>query len=1096
MIYEHLVLKTQINMQSNISDQPKVHTTGASQKEKKRKGIDDPQKRKKQKIQPKSSNYIECDDSQVNKTNLTKQIFVIDDFLGRHTVRKRVTNAWKRLYHEQFRFSCSVDDSCYIIATCREEISKTSQFTSVGDISKFGEFNLSSNLKETMNDKIEIASCHMNPVTTQMLFAEKQIQNVDRFHTLCFLYSHLLETENIAFFKNPNCVIEQEFQEIGTRSEPCYIGLALLTIYDGTLTKPLLDLKKNDNIDKLIRDVCLECNLRNTDIKLSKIQQDIDIIVGRYVIDEVVTYSLVHSELYDILLEYFMKKIPRSLIAYGSNDFIQSRVRLEGSNKVQTKSHTVVIKKDHENLYFNRLMKDIERGQLENVFGNIQVSSTYFQEQVMRHVKNSEKFLEKVTSCSILLLLAVDHDLIEFVRLIISERNVREISQMIELEKEEDFNCIDYDDSKLLNLQLDNDQEIVLMLACLRGRVNIVKLLLENKYDVDYQNSSGKTPLHLASLRGNTEVVNLLLGLVIKYARNECDKNSHESDSNIRDKKAFNESDIDIQDYDGNTALHIACKMKHKNIVHLLLQKWTCTFGKFNNARGKIDLITKKLYVKDNQGRLALHMAAESGSVDIFEILFQAISMDNHIEISDRLSHLSNLINARDKNGKTCLYTACENGHQNVVDFLLKYSCCNIDIPNYLHETPLFCSCRNDKKEIVDVLIKKEAKVNIADSSGRTPLHVSVEIENKNLLTKDIGIINMVQSILKQKDCDVNKKDKSSNSALHLAILGKNVKIVETILKAACNVGCDINQTNSHNKTPLLVAVSNDATNIVKLLINNGCDLHQCNSNEIKAFHLACKSNYNGNIIKLFLKRETDFDLDTWDRLGRTGLHYAVFGKNLKAIKLLRKTEININKQDEHKNTAIHNAYQCFQIEIVNELLRNTECDINLSDETGKSILHIACERNDISMLRNLLRKDCAINAQDGHARTPMHIAMSANYTDIFTLLVNKSDLNAKYMNGWTPLHIACREQRLSAVNILLQAACDVNIQDNTGKTPLHIAAGEKDTSIVEKLLELKCNVNLCDKNGQTALAYARENHNRQIVKLFFKHLGNELNTN
>ncbi|CAG2241739.1 unnamed protein product [Mytilus edulis] len=222
MIYEHLALKTQINMQSNISDQRKVHVTGASQKEKKRKGIDDPQKRKKQIIQPKSSNYIECDDSQGNKTNLTKQIFVIDDF-------------WEDIL---------VDDSCYIIATCREEISKTSQFTSVGDISKFGEFNLSSNLKETMNDKIEIASCHMNPVTTQILFAEKQIQNVDRFHTLCFLYSHLLETENIAFFKNPNCVLEQEFQEIRTRSEPCYIGLALLTIYDGTLTKPLLDLKK------------------------------------------------------------------------------------------------------------------------------------------------------------------------------------------------------------------------------------------------------------------------------------------------------------------------------------------------------------------------------------------------------------------------------------------------------------------------------------------------------------------------------------------------------------------------------------------------------------------------------------------------------------------------------------------------------------------------------------------------------------------------------------------------------------------------------------------------------------------------------------
>lgn len=804
---------------------------------------------------------------------------------------------------------------------------------------------------------------------------------------------------------------------------------------------------------------------------LSQIQQELAIVVGRYIIDEVTAYSLVHPEFYEILLHYFVKKIPESLIAFGSNDFLQTRIQLEKSTNESSNFVLVVIEKNYAEIYFDRLIEEIKLKQFENAFQNMQVANVAYQEQLIQHIQKSDKVLHILASSCLPLILSVVNNSSELVRLILEKREGFNMSREVEIERQDDFDWIDYEDRKLLNLQSTiNDEEIILMLACLCGSARVVEILLALEYDINYQNAMQKAPIHLACLRGNYEVVEVLLGIQSTGKEESYRQISLESDC-----------DIDIQDANGLTALHMACRTCHTKVVNILLKKWKCSLGD-TEEQSRIALFANKFSVTDNQRKIALHLAAESSSAaDIFKILFQAISLSDctgtgkHTDAIHEHMHICDLINIQDKDGKTILFTACENDNNDCVAFLLKYRCCKINICNDRNETPMFRACQNDNTKLVDILVKYNADVNFKDITGRTPLHVAVESKNKD----------MVKSILNNKICLVNLRDKNSYSALHLAIFGKNFEIVKTLLEADCYDKCDINSRDSNKNTPLMLAISADATHIVHLLIYNGCNLNKYNSEGKKAFHMACESNCTVDIIYFFLTTKPDFDLNCWDRFGRTGLHYAVIGNNIKAIKMLLKTNINLNKQDDDKETALHLAYRGNKLEIVNELLKSPSCDINLSNKAGESILHMACGKNEISVVRTLLRKNCAINAEDELGRTPLHIAMSSNFLDIFTVLVNKSDINAKYMNGWTPLHMACRQQCVAAVKLILQTACDVNITDNTGKTALHIAACGRESSIVKELLEINCNVNICDNKGKTAFSYALENHNKEVLRQF-----------
>ncbi|KAH9440689.1 hypothetical protein Pst134EA_032049 [Puccinia striiformis f. sp. tritici] len=103
----------------------------------------------------------------------------------------------------------------------------------------------------------------------------------------------------------------------------------------------------------------------------------------------------------------------------------------------------------------------------------------------------------------------------------------------------------------------DTELNTVIHLAAADGLDHIISLYLEQyPFVLDWANSEGLTPLHIASQKGNQSTVQLLL-------------DSH--------------ADLELTDNEGNTCLHYAAAWGHLKIVLLLIDRGTPFWAK-NNA--------------------------------------------------------------------------------------------------------------------------------------------------------------------------------------------------------------------------------------------------------------------------------------------------------------------------------------------------------------------------------------------------------------------------------------------------------------------------------------------------------------------------------
>ena len=150
---------------------------------------------------------------------------------------------------------------------------------------------------------------------------------------------------------------------------------------------------------------------------------------------------------------------------------------------------------------------------------------------------------------------------------------------------------------------------------------------------------------------------------------------------------------------DGKTALHLAAESGHLDIVKLLLD---C--GANVNSRGNFD-------------RAALHLAAESGHLDIVKLLLDCGAN----------------VNSRGNFDRTALHLAAESGHLDVVQLLLERGA-DIDIRAKNGRTALYFAAKSGHLDITKLLLERGADINIRAKSGRTALHLAAESGHLDLI--------------------------------------------------------------------------------------------------------------------------------------------------------------------------------------------------------------------------------------------------------------------------------------------------------------------------------------------------------------------------
>jgi ankyrin repeat protein len=219
---------------------------------------------------------------------------------------------------------------------------------------------------------------------------------------------------------------------------------------------------------------------------------------------------------------------------------------------------------------------------------------------------------------------------------------------------------------------IDRQRMGTLFITCWEGRVDAVRLLLDEGAEVDRASKKGWTPLYVACGKGHVAVARLLLA---------------------------KGADVNRADKNGATPLYIACLKGHVDAARLVLEKGA-----------EVDRATK-------DGRTPLQAACHGGHVDAARLL-----LDDGAAL-DRA----------DKNGSTPLFIACWKGHIDAVRLLLARGA-DIERANQQGKTPLDTAKNCRHNAIVALLEEHLSKADDVVATAPAPAPPPRRSRGKDIL--------------------------------------------------------------------------------------------------------------------------------------------------------------------------------------------------------------------------------------------------------------------------------------------------------------------------------------------------------------------------
>lgn len=204
----------------------------------------------------------------------------------------------------------------------------------------------------------------------------------------------------------------------------------------------------------------------------------------------------------------------------------------------------------------------------------------------------------------------------------------------------------------------------ILYYAAERNKPKVVSFLLSKGADINIQLNNGDTPLHVACRLGFETVVRILL-----------------NDPNIK---------INLTNDEGDTALHKACD--HPIIVRMLLEKRAYIMGD-NDENTPLHMTTNAKVTK-----MLIDAGAEPWSSNRFnQTPLHMISMKkgDYVKVAALLYPGVN-VNQQDDDGQTALHLASSHGNVKIAELLIEKAHASIDIVNDNGQMPSIRSTRKN----------------------------------------------------------------------------------------------------------------------------------------------------------------------------------------------------------------------------------------------------------------------------------------------------------------------------------------------------------------------------------------------------------------
>ena len=303
-----------------------------------------------------------------------------------------------------------------------------------------------------------------------------------------------------------------------------------------------------------------------------------------------------------------------------------------------------------------------------------------------------------------------------------------------------------------------DDLRTPLHLAAQCGELEVARVLIEHKADVDSQDREGKTPLYLLPLDDSDRNDNISI-LELEQLLLECctDRNIQTTDGWTLLHAAADRGRLDVAMpllYFGSTNPN-AGNEQGSTPLHLVSQ------GKYNSKEHGVDV-----NAREKHSWTPLHLAAFKGRVEIAQVL---------------LDHGAN-VKLETEDGGTALHIVSRGEYDSeehgvgIARLLLEHGTDVHAQDKYLN-TALHSAALCGNQEITRLLLSHGANPNVEREQGSTPLH---QVSRGKYKSKEHGV--RIVHLLLERGVDVDAWAKDKATPLHWAAFFGKLEIIQVRL--------------------------------------------------------------------------------------------------------------------------------------------------------------------------------------------------------------------------------------------------------------------------------------------------------------------------
>lgn len=572
-----------------------------------------------------------------------------------------------------------------------------------------------------------------------------------------------------------------------------------------------------------------------------------------------------------------------------------------------------------------------------------------------------------------------------------------------------------------INTTIDRDNRTLLHIAAASNNRRILQVLIPAFETIDCEDNYGFTPAFVSAMKGLADNVDFLLGIGANIDHRTkpppfpgfgVEDDAFLGDPIERSTKAFWHS----------TMMHAAASGGHIDVIRGLLKR----NASFQDVNG-VNLT-------------ALQLAAKNGHLNIVHLLYQSGAHIDHVTLQHAAAggH-SNVVNFLLKAGVTDECMQCDGSFywlQNRFRYQAMPECnCN-GVKEYtlsddkfkiLCQSALHLAVAGSHTEVVKVLLSQsDNTARCVDFTGRTPLHEAVRRNNvyiaELLISKGASVSQKCKhfqnvsctvpwmpkkctkdglrggkcSFLSRREQQAYNKDvcHCGSSPFLLAARYGYVEVASLLLRN----GAQARDSDCQGATPLHVAACHGHYSFIRWLISQRPYFHINfkSKNRSTPLHSGAICTINKNIIPLI---EMGASVYETDERGMTPLHYTVLNQfettapvssytamlgnpsndsfNMRTFLWTSEGDFIIAEESHSETKRFVFNFQCYKLKQISLLLtRGDNNNVNQADYRGRTALHLAAENGEECSVVALLEMGARADLTDLNDKTPLDYAI------------------------------------------------------------------------------------------------------------------------